>query len=588
MGNEIVLVDQFVRQAQDNRQHPLSDSVAFEHFAASIVLDEQFLSDDELSAGIIGGAQDGGIDAAYTFLDDHLLDEDTELFEDNFNVRDIRKGAELRLVLVQAKRSEGFGEDAFDKVRASTEKLLDLNAASEALNRLYSADVVTRVKLFTDAWTKLSVRSPRIFIGFWYVTRGDSCNLSEGVMQKQADLKDCLIKAVPGADVNINLLGAKDLWERASASPSYDLQLRFRDYVSEGDSYIGLVSLPDYYRFLSDDSGVLRGHLFDWNVRDFQGNVSVNKQIRASLETDSDRDFWWLNNGVTILCAEANIGGDKTFTLCGVQIVNGMQTSYAIHDVLSSMGADLDQHARRSVQVRIVRTQDEKTRDEIIRATNSQTKVPDASLHATEDIHRQLESHFAQHGWYYDRRKNFYKNAGKPVDRIISIPMLGQAVMAIGLGRPDDARARPTTLLNNSADYSAIFNPKLPLDVYLWIASKQRQVDTLLLSSELANEAAVRTNCRFYVSFYIVTKAYGAQIFSPSQLISCASNNEELTSAEVQEALSVVLDELQSVSSLNGWQPDRASKSHDLVDAVLARALLGSDNASGEDVVPSS
>ena len=573
MSNEVILVDQFVKDAQSSRQSALPDDIAFEHFAASMALNDDLLSDDQIEAGRIGGGRDGGIDAVYTFLDGRLLDEDADVLQESHDPRKIRKGAELTLCLIQAKRSEGFGEDAFNRVRASTEKLLDLNSPESELRTLYSSDLIARLGIFTTAWTKLIVRSPRISIRFVYATRGDTTVISAGVKSKIKDLDDHFELAVPGAVSEVELLGARELWRRADSTPDYDQQLRFRDYVSEGDSYVGLVSLPDYFQFLSDGSGNLKGFLFDSNVRDFQGAVAVNRQIRTTLESDNDRDFWWLNNGVTILCTDANISGDKTFTLFGVQIVNGMQTSHAIHDVLSAGELGMGQNAKRSVQVRVIKTEDEATRDEIIRATNSQTKVPDASLHATEDLHRQIEAHFGRHGWYYDRRKNFYKNAGKPADKIISIPMLGQAIMAIGLGRPDNARARPTTLLNKRTDYEVIFDPKLPLNVYLWVASVQRRVDALLLGVEEASEASVRTNTKFYVSCYLVTKAFGAEIFNPRQLIELAETPLETDSSDVGSAVEVVLTELNAVAAANTWQPERASKSHQLVDAVIERAL---------------
>ena len=456
---------------------------------------------------------------------------------------------------------------------ASTKKLLDLNFTDEQLAEVYSSDVIARVRIFTRAWTLLSVRSPRISITFAYVSRGDTANVAAGVTQKMADVRTELGTLVPGSEVEVRVVGAKELWAMASATPEYDLQLRFRDYISEGDSYAGLVSLPEYFRFLSDESGALRGHLFDWNVRDFQGAVTVNRQMQATLEADDGRDFWWLNNGVTILCSAVNIGGEKTFTLSGVQIVNGMQTSHAIHDVLTATGVDLERHKRRSVQVRVIKTLDEATRDDVIRATNSQTKVPDASLHATEDLHRQIESHFAAKGWYYDRRKNFYKNAGKPADKIISIPTLGQAVMAIGLSRPDDARARPSTLLNNEADYAVVFSASLSLDVYLWIATVQRRVDSLLLTEGVGADASTRTNTRFYVSTYLVTKALGAQVYNPSQLAKLALTPLGLDADDVKAALSVVLEELQKVEIDNAWQADRAAKSGLLTKAVIERAV---------------
>jgi len=573
MGNEVVLVDQFIKAAQEGRETPLPDDVAFEIFAAATVLNGHNLSDEEVEVGRIGGGQDGGLDAVYAFLDGRLLSEDSDVYDDGFKPSEVRKGAEIALWLIQAKRSEGFGEDAFDKVIASTKKLLDLNFTDEQLSEIYSPDVIARIRLFTRAWTVLSIRSPRISITFAYVSRGDTATLSTGVLQKSADVRGELETLVPGAEVDVRTVGAKELWETASATPEYDLQLRFRDYISEGDSYAGLVALPEYFRFLSDETGALRGHLFDWNVRDFQGAVTVNRQMQATLESDDGRDFWWLNNGVTILCSGVNIGGEKTFTLSGVQIVNGMQTSHAIHDVLTATGPDLDRHKRRSVQVRVIKTLDEATRDDVIRATNSQTKVPDASLHATEDLHRQIESHFAGAGWYYDRRKNFYKNAGKPADKIISIPTLGQAVMAIGLSRPDDARARPSTLLNNEADYAAVFSSTLNLGVYLWIATVQRRVDSLLLSEGVEADASTRTNTRFFVSSYLVTRALGAQIYNPGQLTKLAETPLELNVDDVKDALGVVLDELNQVASENDWQADRAAKSRTLAKAVIARAV---------------
>lgn len=573
MSNAVVLVDQFVAAAQAARETPLPDDVAFEVFAAATVLREFNLSDEEVETGRIGGGQDGGIDAVYTFLDGRLLNEDDGLYDEDFKPSEVRKNADLSLYLIQAKRSTGFSESAFEKVIASTKKLLDLNYSDIQLAEIYSVDVTTRVRLFTRAWTALGIRTPRISITFAYVTRGDADDISKGVIQKKDDVRNELESLVPGATADVRTVGAKDLWAAASETPEYDLQIRFRDYASEGDSYAGLVSLPEYYRFLTDPNGNLRGHLFDWNVRDFQGDVNVNRQIQETLGSESERDFWWLNNGVTILCSEVNIGGERTFTLSGVQIVNGMQTSHAIHDALTATDPDAERHKRRSLLVRVIKTLDEATRDEVIRATNSQTKVPDASLHATEDLHRQIEAHFVANGWYYDRRKNYYKNAGKPVDKIISIPTLGQAVMAIGLSRPGDARARPSTLLNNKSDYGAVFNASLGLDVYLWVAKVQRRVDSLLRNEGVGADASTRTNTRFYISNYLATTALGARIYSPTQLTALAQSSLSIEPSDVKAALEVVLTELATVARERGWQLDRAAKSGVLTPAVIARAI---------------
>lgn len=260
--------------------------------------------------------------------------------------------------------------------------------------------------------------------------------------------------------------------------------------------------------------------------------------------------------------------------------MNGMQTSHSIHSAVAKAGAASEMMQKRSVLVRVVKTQSEEVRDKIIRATNSQTKVPDASLHATENIHRQIEAHFLSKGWYYDRRKNYYKNAGKASDRIIGISALGQAVMAIGLGRPDDARARPSTLLNNPADYRLIFTDKVPLETYFWIASTQRHIDGALLSD---SDLYIRSNLRFHVSSYLAVKAFGARIYNPGQLSELATVPLPLEEGACSAALARVEQLAMRMAVEEGWTLDRTAKSRKLADLVLDAAVADSKESDETD-----
>jgi hypothetical protein len=122
-----------------------------------------------------------------------------------------------------------------------------------------------------------------------------------------------------------------------------------------------------------------------------------------------------------VICSKASVTG-KTFSL-DVQIVNGLQSSATIHDYLHD--AETNDPARtRGLLVRIIVTDDHRTRDKVIRATNRQTAVPAASLRATDQIQRDLETYFLSEDWYYERRKNYYRNHGKTPARTVSIPYL--------------------------------------------------------------------------------------------------------------------------------------------------------------------
>mgnify|MGYP000887465032 CR=1 FL=1 len=547
MSNETVLIDQFFRQFQRDRINQLPEDVAFEHFTLSLIFKSKDLDDDEISEGRIGGSGDGGIDGVFTFLNDRLQNEDSEVLRDDYSEKKLQKNkTDLDLWIVQAKSETGFKEDVFDKVRASAEKLLQFEHDYGRIN--YSADLVSRFEIFTKLWKKAMTRYPNIKINFIYATRGNTNDVSRGVRQKQEDLKENLKKLVPGSDVNIQLMGARELWELASATTEQDLQLRFREYISQDESYTGLVSLPDYFRFLSNEDNSLRKELFDSNVRDFLGdNLTVNQQIKKTLETEDSNDFWWFNNGVTILCSDVNIGGNRIFTLSGPQIVNGMQTSQSIHEALLNKEY-YEINRKRALQIKIVKSNDEKTRDRIIRATNSQTQVPDASLHATEEIQRQIEDYFRGKGWFYERRKNFYKNQGKPAERIVSILKLAQAMMAIGLSKPDVARARPTTLLKEKDDYKQIFNNKLDLSIYLWVTKIQLSVDEMLINSKRLPRAASRTNVRFYVSNFLVTKELGEKVHNPNQLRRLVQKDFTVNDSSFKDALNIVIRKLQEFS----------------------------------------
>ena len=47
---------------------------------------------------------------------------------------------------------------------------------------------------------------------------------------------------------------------------------------------------------------------------------------------------------------------------------------------------------KRSLMVKVIENIDEETSDRIINATNSQTKIEAINLHATEQIHRNIET----------------------------------------------------------------------------------------------------------------------------------------------------------------------------------------------------
>lgn len=580
MANEVVLINNLISDAQKRREIPLSDSQAFEAFSIENILKNRNLTDSDLEDGRIGGGGDGALDGIFVFHDGFLLQEDSELLDENYEVASVRKNFDLELVLIQAKKENSFSETAIDKVSSSIKRLLNLEHDRSDLIKRYNQNVVDRIGLFTSPWQRLISRSPKISIKFYYASQGIVGQIGHNVEAKAHDLVEQFKVHVPGASAEVVFVGARELWSFADAVIESDLQLKFSDYVDKGSAYAGLVGLPEYFKFLCDSNGDIRSTIFDSNVRDYQGNVAVNKEIVESLETVSGGDFWWLNNGITILCSNITIGGDKLFTLTNPQIVNGLQTSQSIYNTFAASREKLDKDSERSLLVRVIKTQDEEERDRIIRATNNQTAIQGASLHATENVHRQIEAHFIANNWFYDRRKNFYKNLGKSADRLIGISALGQAAMSIGLGRPNDARARPSTLLNTQSDYRSIFNDEISVEIYLWVAKFQKAVDKHLL--EITPDASERNNFKFYISCYMAIMRYGSQIRSLKQLKGLSQSEPVLTRDEVKKSFDFIRSICDDIGSSEGWDQARTSKSKQLADSVIEAAvhqLTGGDDS---------
>lgn len=569
--NELVLLDRVLADRTAARSEPMQESAQFELFAAEQLLRSRDLSEDEIEAGIVGGGNDGAIDGIYTFLGDVLLSEDSAVFDDPSGPSRVPHGTPLSLVLIQAKLDESFTETAIDLAATSTQRLLDLDLSDSTLRSLYSDAVVAHMGLFRSAVQLLATRHPRIDISFHYVTRGNTADANHKVKAKARDLQEQFRRMVLGATSQVTLLGAAELWELVNAIPSYTLSLTYQENATSGPSHVAIVAIRDYLRFLTDESGRLQRHIFDWNVRDYQGGVEVNREIEKSLTEGNPTDFWWLNNGVTVICSKASIIA-KQYILDDVQIVNGLQTSHTIFRSLQ--GVPLTHPALdKSVLVRILVTGDPATRDLVIRATNRQTSVPEASLRATDEIQRNIELYFLSHGRFYDRRKNYYRNNGKRPDLITSVPLLAQATMAMGLGQANNSRARPSSLLKDDDDYGKIFSEKVPLEVYLWLAEAQKQVDSFLASTAAAAPAAERINLRFHLSMLATARLYGERVYAPEQLRRIVANAHTVTEGNLPTCLSDLRKWYSDYATATSDSMDKASKSSEFIDYVFDHAF---------------
>ncbi len=162
------------------------------------------------------------------------------------------------------------------------------------------------------------------------------------------------------------------------------------------------MTLGDFYSFITTEDE-LRESIFEANVRDHAPDVKVNKGIQATLSNPAGDDFGWLNNGITIIASGVGYNSG-TLQITNPLIVNGLQTSYELFSHFKHGSGNKGD--KRTIMVKIIVNTKDDTSDRIISATNSQTKIDSISLHATEQIQRNIETALKVAGYFYDRRKN--------------------------------------------------------------------------------------------------------------------------------------------------------------------------------------
>ena len=488
VDNSQQLLNDVLTQRRHDRAHDLSDQDYFELFCAEQILKDFNLSYDELQAGVVDGEHDGGIDSAYSFVNGELVSED-------FDCSPFKSDVKIELHIIQSKTSGGFSEAPINRLISSTKHLLLLNANFNELPQ-YSDAVKAVLDSFRQTYRALASKFPQLHLHYYYASKSAASDIHDNLSLKAEELKSVASELFPDGEVSFQFLGARPLLELARRRPKTTHDLRVSKTLSDLDSYVVLSPLGEYVNFLKDSEGSIRAELFESNVRDFQGATEVNADIIRTLQSEKVVDFWWMNNGVTILASRATHNGDIV-TIENPQIVNGLQTSTQIATHFKGSEGD-----KRSVMVKIVSSENEETRDKIIKATNSQNRIQPATLRATDKVQRDIEEALKSAGLFYDRRKNYYKNEGKPADKIISIPLMAQAVMTILLGQPDSARARPSSLIKRDEDYEKVFSEKYPVGVYTKAAALMRRVN-LVLKSRSEMSSRDRSNLRFYVLFWV-------------------------------------------------------------------------------------
>jgi hypothetical protein len=509
--NDLVLLDGIIDKRVQDKLPSNNLGEVFEFLAFEQILKDYDPSKEEIEAGWVDGEKDGGIDGFFTFVNGYLV-------QDLERLTLPRREALIETWIITAKHHASFQLAPLNSLVASLPELLDLGKDNEKLQGKYSAGLLSARSLFHLTYRRLAATCPKLTFHIAYASRGQATAIPAELAARANQLEEHCKDMYSDCSAKFTFIGASEIVAYYRRMKKFSIDLPILECLThQQGSYVVLARLDDYFRFVSDDNHQLRRYLFDSNVRDYLGSNRVNEDIAESLKKVSGPDFWWLNNGVTILSTSAKLLG-KTIQMQDIQIVNGLQTTETIFRHFSSSGGGAD---TRSVLVKVIVSDDPVVRDSIIRATNNQSNVELASLHATDKIQRDIEQVLEKEGWFYERRKNYYRNIGRPPARMVTPLFVAGAQVALILKNPSQAAILKSKFMRNPISYATVFNENLPLAVWPIIVEVLKRVEQILIDVRPAGGHGERflATYRNILAFAAVAKVLNTFSYSVDELI---------------------------------------------------------------------
>lgn len=431
---------------------PYDDAKNFEAFVNYCAL-AKYSGDSVEASDLVYEGADPGIDGALLFLEDRVifsLEELDEIFQNT------RREYKVTIVLTQAKRSTTWSKQEIDTFVAA---IVDfLSEAPAQPHSAYLADFRQMFKKLYENIGRIKDGLPDIHAYFFTAAPDtEAVEINAAFQVGESSLKRM------GYSNETRLIKAHrdvihELWKSADGPLEARLETvgyaPFPKAPNINNAYVATVTARSFIdSILKDQNGTPRKKLFEENVRDFLGvDADVNSEIAETLNnTDKRPRFGLMNNGITIVASSVRPAGQEIY-IRDFQIVNGCQTS----NILISLDAEVDNSV--SLMIKLIEADEPSVIDDIVRATNRQSKVEDAQFISTLTALRELEQYFNARGSgeatriYFERRKGQYRPENVAPVRIYDVRETARCYAAIVMMRPDLSSRYPNRLTGELLD----------------------------------------------------------------------------------------------------------------------------------------
>jgi len=445
----------------------MADGVAFEQFVNHTILSahqpDAFNGDNELFERVnVGGKKDMGIDGIAIKLNGLFIKDIEE-------VKDLIKKLprlNIEFIFIQSKYKSNFDKGEFNNFCDGVREFL-----SERQKQPVSDEIkeLIKIKEFLLSENAVYKWEDNPSIRLYYVVMGKWHNSQHQLALADTFKEDILALNTYKAPLIhfVGVDGFKSILD--SNENNFEVVINSIDTMpltsveKVDNSCILLCYASELKKILTTPDGLIRKSLFDDNVRDYQGDNSINSEIGNTIQTEPQK-FALLNNGITIVC-EKYIPSNRQITLKNPQIVNGCQTSH----VIFHNSDEFDTLSKVPIVIKLISTNDSEITNQIVRGTNRQNIVLDEAFEATKKFHKDLEDFVNAlspdyERFYYERRsKQYDHNPSISNWQKLNLRIILQSFIGMFLNEPHISHRHESKLLEMYSN--VVFNEhqsKLP------------------------------------------------------------------------------------------------------------------------------
>ncbi len=462
-----------------------AEATLFEHFINWLIT-SKYVDDFDIDNVHTGGGNDLGIDGLAISINSFFIsDYEQALYYIDEHFKD--KNLYIDFIVIQSKTSKGFDSGDIHKFFSGVEDIFsDFSTAA-------NEKIESKLKIIELIYENSHRFTKNPTCNIFYVSLGkvfEDKNLDNIKEKYKTNLYDMSIFG----DINIRYIGNDDIINFHKSS-QLKIEKKFPilknvsfptvDNIKE--AYISIMPIKDYLDIITEDGEIISDLFYD-NVRDFQGDNPVNREISNTINSDNQKYFGFLNNGITLVTKEINKTGDDLI-VNNFQIVNGCQTSTLLYNNRANINKDS------YITIKIIGTDDNEIINSIIRATNRQTEVKSEAFESLKEFHKKLEEFYLQfpisdlNRIYYERRNKQYVQQSVPKPRVITLSAQVNAYVAMFIGQPHSVHRYYGELLKANK----IFNNEDELYPYYISALSLFKVDSKLKNIAYSKYKLIKT-----------------------------------------------------------------------------------------------